>query len=248
MDSLGSDNKYIFPRSYIGRAIMYLFASPIALIALYWIELFISFAIGSVYKFYYYYTGALERPLEVIHETFFDCLFGYCWSYIRHVVVFVLQCVYNYFDIVFTTSIFAFVVWIFIRFSRNGKFGEREWFKVFSYSAILWFLLPVVYSVMYYCTSDAYPSFLDFFFQNLSSFISYFVRSFILYFIASKLFLSCPYSDDASWSNEISGRRLISSNIRFIVFKLRNFGKKRVALFLFAFAILDIILWRMQSY
>ncbi len=234
--------KFVCPRSYVGRAILFLFASPLISIALYWVDCLLKHSIGGIYKLYCYGDDASYFcKRKEIYVDSFDSLHLFFGGYIRHVVIFLMQGVYIYFDVLITMAIFSFIVWIFLRYTRNGAFGKLEWFRVFAGAAGIWFLFPIVGSIVYFSSNDAYPSFWSFVSQNVWSY-AYFVARFAFFYVfARKLFILAPYSDvETVWKNEIKSREFFSNNLKWIVGKI--FRKCMIKYYLI-FLVLDVLIF-----
>ncbi len=240
MSESNIDRKILCPQTYVGRAILFLFASPFLVIVLGWLYAFVSNFIGAIYKLYCHGIGVIDvvRAEAYVHHS--DMAMGFALGYIRHFIIFIMSSIYIYFDVLITMAIFSFIVWIFLRYTRNGAFGKLEWFRVFASAAGLWFLIPAVSGIVHFSTSDAYPSFWAFLYQNVWSYSYFAIRFVVLALVARKLFISTPYDVEPIWKNEISSREFFSNNLKYIFIKLfRKCTMRYVAIFF----VLDVLLY-----
>ena len=109
MNTEENRNKFLFPRSYVGRAILYIFSVPFAQILIHYIYSIVCFGVGAVRKYIGYCDGTIERPREYIYDSFMGEAYASVRSYLRHFVISQMENVYAYFDIIFTTGVFAFI-------------------------------------------------------------------------------------------------------------------------------------------
>ncbi len=242
MSDSNVDRNFLCPRSYVGRAILFLFASPFLIIALGWAYAFISNFIGAMCKLYCYDSIEGLRTEAYVHYS--DMVMRYVLGYIRHFIIFIMSSIYIYFDVLITMAIFAFIVWIFLRYTRNGAFGKLEWFRVFASAAGLWFLIPAVSGIVHYSTSDAYPSLWAFLSQNIWSYSYFAIRFVVLALVARKLFISMPYDIEPIWKNEISSREFFSNNLKYVFGKL---FRKCTIKYVLIFLALDILIYYFKT-
>ena len=242
-----NQNKFLFPRSYVGRAIFYLFSVPFVTIIFHYIYSFICFAIKAVFKYIGYCNGTIERPRELVYDSFFAEFLQNARSYLRHFVISQMENIYVYFDVVFTIGVFAFLVWICLRYTRNGAFGKIEWFKTFVYSNCLWLAILVTSTIFAYL-DGFYENFSHLLTDQIASLVYQSVKCAVSCYIAYVIFLKIPFGDNPVWKNEYKSKEFFSHNIKLFFKKMADKMKSnnyfvRVVLLLCVLFAIDIIYW-----
>ena len=250
MNTEENRNKFLFPRSYVGRAILYLFSVPFVQIIIHYIYSTISFAIGAIRKYIGYCNGSIERPREYIYGPFMDEAFASIHSYLRHFVISQMENVYVYFDVIFTTGVFAFIAWICLRYTRNGAFGKKEWFKTFVYSRCLW-LAFIVCSVAFAYMDGLYENIPHLLTDEIGSLIYHSVVCVVSCYIAYVYFIKIPYDCEPIWKNEYKSGELLNHNIKFFYKKaygkLTSKSSVKIVLIILGLFVLDLLYWTFKT-
>ena len=246
MNTEENRNKFLFPRSYVGRAILYIFSVPFAQILIHYIYSIVCFGVGAVRKYIGYCDGTIERPRECIYDSFMGEAYASVRSYLRHFVISQMENVYAYFDIIFTTGVFAFIVWICLRYTRNGAFGKKEWFKTFVYCRCLW-LAFLICGVVFAYLDGLYENIPHLLSDELGSLIYQSIACVVACYIAYVYFIKIPYPCEPIWKNEYKPREILKHNIKLFCKKaygkLRSKSGVKILLIILGLFVIDLLYW-----
>ena len=239
-------NNFVFPRSYVGRAILYMFTVPFVSVILGYVYSFVAFVIKAGFRFYGYAQGTIERPRELCYKTFSLELFASIKGYIRHIVISLMGHIYTYFDALVTLGAYALVAWFVLRYTRNRPFNQTDWFKTFVYAIGLF--VVITFSRLIFAYLDGLcGSFTDFALDELPHMLFLSAKYVVYGYIAYIFFLKTPYECEPLWKNDYKPKEFISHNLKVFLRKAFDiaFSKNviKVVLWLLCLLVIDVIYW-----
>jgi len=242
------NREFVLPRSLAGRAILFLFASPLAVCAVSALFNFAETAVSAACRFFMYRAGTLEPARETEFLRVSQYIGKYVGGYIHHLSVLFSRMVFGYFNALFLISMCAFLAWIVVRFRRSGALSGRDWFLAFAAAAALLAGIPILASPISFAF-DARPL------EGLSEFLLWYVpfaletaaEFFAMIFIARGLFVKTRFAPQA-WENEISAGEFFGGNLRAALRLVKSAGSKKIAKIALALFAADLVYWFLLMY
>lgn len=249
MEAGDNRNEFLFPRSYVGRAILYMFTVPFVTVVLYYIYSFICHAITGLHKWYCYCEGTLERPRELLYDSFTAKGIACLTSYIRHLAISIMNYIYFYLDIIFTIGVFSFIVWVCLRYTRNRAFDQKDWCKTFVYGNVLFLLLNIGIEVLAYF-GGLRGNLFDFSY-DISDMLHCIIRCVACCYLAYIFFMKVPFDCEPRWANEYSSKEFFSQNIKLFFKKafatIRSKNGAKVILSILGLILVDVLYWFLKT-
>lgn len=239
--------EFPYPRSLVGRALMLMFAAPLAYFVFSYLlhigmtgyGLFVKYDTGGVFPMQDENPAWIQAGLELIE-------YGK-WFVIRF---------FNSITVYISTLMELAVAWLLIylvsRFVSGGEFGGRKYFKISVAAAALRYLIaPVIgaYNLAYNFPSDLYQPTDTFGGELLSLCWLIFVclcNIAIITSLAYWLFVKTPFRGSVAWKSEMPSESFSKRLRTYVSWHAHKLGRKKiVAIFAAGFAF-DFIYYQMQ--
>lgn len=250
MEAGDNRNEFLFPRSYVGRAILYMFTVPFVTLVLYYIYSFICHAITGLHKWYCYCEGTLERPRELLYDSFTAKGIACLTSYIRHLAISIMNYIYYYLDIIFTIGVFSFIVWVCLRYTRNRAFDRKDWCKTFVYGNVLFWIWDAEVVISAYLCGLSGTLF-DFFLDEVPHMLYCTIRCVACCCLAYIFFMKVPFDCEPRWANEYSSKEFFSQNIKLFFKKafatICSKNGAKVILSILGLILVDVLYWFLKT-
>lgn len=236
MENESAEAAFVFPKSYVGRAVLYLFFfAPLALSVSHALRmLFFSLADG-IRKLCLYRAELLEEPRIVAYKNPDAEIAVEVHGFVDFLVREAMAYIYIYFNAVISIAVLSLPVWLVVRFRRNGAFGTRQWYCVFAGAGVLFGSIPYIVPAL----GGECP--FDFSFYGILYLIKNALEIFLFVFFAKYLFEKVPYCCEPLWANEEPLGKFASDNLRAAAAFVRRTGWLKVscaALCVFAYELL----------
>lgn len=251
MGTVPEKNKFLYPRSYAGRAVFYMmFLAPAVYMVLCALRHFLYALFKASSNLYCYVKDIKEEPRITIYTHLSGELESMFFGFIHHLGIEAGYYVFSWFNAVFSLGVFAMASWFAIRFRKNGAFGAVDWFRTFAYAGALFGIYPAamtLYGHIDGITAEPLGEFLFGFGGYFESCVFWGLEIFAFYYAAKFLFLKIPYDCEPLWKNEYPAREFIGHNAGFILGFLNGLGLKKILLILGAVFLYEFIYWFLLS-
>ena len=227
MKGESAETAFVFPKSYVGRAVLYLFFfAPLALSVSHALRMLLFPLIDGIRKLCFYRVGLLEEPRIVAYKNRNAGIAAEVHGFADFLVREAMAYIYIYFDAVISIAALALTVWLAVRFRRNGAFGARQWYCVFAGAGVLFGAIPYIVPAL----SGECP--FDFSFYGILYLIKNALEIFLFVFFAKYLFEKVPYSGEPLWANEEPLGKFAADNTRaaYALVRRTGWGKTACAL------------------
>lgn len=212
MKGESAESAFAFPKSYVGRAVLYLFFfAPLALSVSHALRMFLFSLVDGIRKLCLYRAELLEEPRIVAYKNPNAEIAAEARGFVDFLVREAMAYTYIYFDAVISIAALALPVWLVVRFRRNGAFGARQWFAVFAGAGVLFGGIPYIVPAL----NGECP--FDFSFYGILYFAKNAFEIFLFVFFAKYLFEKVPYCGEPLWAREEPLGKFAAANFRAIV-------------------------------
>lgn len=224
MKGESAETAFAFPRSYVGRAVLYLFFfAPLALSVSHALRMLLFPLIDGIRKFCLHRVGLLEEPRIVVYKNRNAEIAAEAYGFADFLVREAMVYIYIYFNAVISVAFLALPVWLAVRFRRNGAFGARQWCCVFAGAGVLFGTIPYIVPAL----NGECP--FDFSFYGILYLIKNAFEIFLFVFFAKFLFEKVPYCGEPLWANEEPLGKFAADNIRAAFAFVRRMGWRKSA-------------------
>ena len=248
MKNAFSENAVAYPKSYVGRAVLYLlFVAPAAILAFFTLRRFLYVLARAAYNMYCYSFSLKESPRRIVYIDASDWVADKLSGFALHFCVQIAYYIYAYFDIVFSIGCFLMVCWVVARFRKNGAFDCGDWFRIFACAVALYELFLAAAVLLGHFDGGCGGSHAMFALHCFFRVVRIAVEFGLLYFSARFVFLRIPYGEDASWGGEMSAGEFFSRNFKCAFAALKSFGIRNIVFAFCAVVALEFVYWTLLS-